>query len=202
MNFGEIQTEVYARGFSHLSSTSANQTRVKAWINSAYQGICALERWPFLEATSTGAAPLTISDLGAIKSVLETGENKSLVGRNAAQLTKIYGDITLVGSPTFYYQDGATTIRTYPVGGTLSVKYWKVPADLSGDSDSLLIPAKYHQTVVDWAVWRAYVDNDEFAVAKEMRDIVDRQVEAMRTDLLWNDHFTAKSIWPTASGDW
>lgn len=168
MTFGEAQTEFYARGFDYLSESTAGQTRAKRWINEAYKEVCAEEPWPFLETTATGAAPLAVSSVDAVLSVVDTTNNNQLKGVDRRTLVAWFTDLTTTGTADYWYLDD-TTIRVYPVStASLSVRYTQIPSDRSADADTFLIPTRFQRMIIDRAVIDAYWDNDEAASAKEL----------------------------------
>ena len=58
ITLAELRTEVFSP-YSYLNDSGTQAARVDRWINQAYHELCDQAPWPFLEATSTGAAPLT-----------------------------------------------------------------------------------------------------------------------------------------------
>lgn len=203
MNFETLQDEFYARGFDYLDQTAAGQARAKRWLNQAHQELCEIERWPFLKTTASGAAPLTIADLGAVESVRDTAQSSaSLEWKDLRGLAGSYGDLTTTGSPRWFYID-ENVIRTYPVGGTLTVTYWQVPADMSADADLPVVPTRFHDLIVDMAVLRAYKDADNFVAAGALGQMVDQALDRMRLSLLGQQHTGHDTIAIHAgSGDW
>lgn len=184
MTFSELQTAVFRRGFEDENDGGAGVTEVKRWLNAAYKEVARAERWPFLAATATGAAPLTISDLGAVESVRDTGQNSvQLAWRDRRSLTHDYSDLTTTGSPRYWYIDNGV-IRTWPVGGTLSVLYYKAPADLSASGDTPLIPTDYQEIIVTGAVKKAHMARQNYEAAGAEQAEYDRMLDEMRSDLL------------------
>lgn len=174
MNFGTLKTELSDRGFSYLSDTRLGQ-----YVNWGYQEINDADHWPYRRTTATGAAPLTVSDLGVIDSVVNTANgNSPLRPSTAYDLAMAYGDLTTTGTPTYYYVDGSQ-VKTYPVGGTLLVGYFKAPADLAS-SDTPLVPTRFHRAIVDAAASMAYRDADNFEAAEALHQHVEREVNLMR----------------------
>jgi hypothetical protein len=112
VTFAELQTEFYARGFSYLNEDAAGRTRAKAWLNEAYlEDVCADEPWDFLRTSTSGNAPLTISDLDTIISVVNTTHDCPLTAAEAGQLDDAYQDLTQTGTPEVYYFTGDTTLE-------------------------------------------------------------------------------------------
>ena len=179
MNRSEMRVEVQARGFSHLSDTRVNQ-----FLNSAYQELAVLENWPQLYGTASGAAPLTVADLRTVLSVFDTAQGtRKIEYADERDLRDSYGDVSVTGSPHHYWVDNGV-IRTYPVGGTLSVRYVKTPAELDDDADEPVFPEQYHEIVVLGALRRAYQDSDNFEAAEAIRQEWAFQLEIMRGSLL------------------
>ena len=164
LNFGQLQTEVFNRGFTYLNDGGTGLARVQRWINEAYQEICDLEPWPFLEKTATGAAPLTIADLRDISTCVNSTDNVQLEHKPRKWLLEAYGNLATVGTPQFYYVESLSIVKTYPVKSvapSLTVYYWNTPADLSLSTDTPVIPSRYHEIIVAGAVRRAYEDMDD-----------------------------------------
>lgn len=175
-----VRTEVLARGFDDLDSTRTNRI-----INDAYQWVLSQALWPFREATASGAAPLTIADIGVLGSVTDTANgSRKLEWTDRRTLVEHYNDLTVTGAPRCFYIEGGTVVKTYPVGGTLSVRYWKDAAKLTADGDILIIPDKWVQVVIDRACWRACVDRQDWAGATTLAGVVDSAMAAMLLDQL------------------
>lgn len=187
MTYAELLTEFAARGFDYLSATRAGY-----YIDSAYRVDIATDSdWPWLEATSTGAAPLTVSDLANVESVIDSTQKLKLRPLDRRNLTDDWDtNLATVGSPQWYYQTTSTTINVYPANttNTLSVRYWKVPVALSAASDTPILPTKYHLLIVDAAVARAYEDDDEFAQAQTAWQSFQVRLNNMRESLLIGQH--------------
>lgn len=186
MNLTELQAEVYASGAAYLQQETGGPARVTRWINQAYQELCDLDDWPFLETTATGTAPLTITDFDAVESVLDTSNRRKLEEIDWPTITELYPDLTTAGTPRWYYLTTGNVVNVYPVQAvTLSVRYYKNPTDLSGSSDTPVVPAQFHDIIVLGA-WRRVLLDDNAAgdyqfVKQEWLD----RVQTMRQALLW-----------------
>lgn len=175
-----VRTEFEARGFTHLGDSRA--TRL---INDAYQWLVKKALWPFREATSSGAAPLTIADMDVIASVVDTANgNQKLHPKDRRELVRRFQDLTTAGTPLYYYIEGGSVVKTYPVGGTLSVRYWKNATALSGDSDPLIVPDSWVQLVIDRAAYRGLLDAENWAGAASIKaEIADALADMMLDQL-------------------
>lgn len=200
--FTQLQTEFFARGFDYLNDAGAGLTRAKTWINQSYLELCEEDTWPFLLATATGAAPLAVADIRTILSVIDTASNSTpLYPLPEDELVDDFSPVTTTGTPTYFYVDD-TTIRTYPVGGTLSVRYWKVPALLSAGSDAAIVPDRFVNLIVDGAVRRAQNDNDNPTGAQIAEEERQRGIDLMRRSLMFRDgtrHYQRLTYW---AEDW
>jgi hypothetical protein len=90
--------------------------------------------WPYRLTTASGAAPLTITDLGVIEEVVDTAQSSlplHFVSRR--NLLDAYSILTTTGSPQWFYVDNGV-VRTYPVGGTLSVPVLQADTGFDGGS--------------------------------------------------------------------
>lgn len=181
LTFLELKTELERRGFDYLNSTELGY-----FVNRAYFDICDADSWPFTEATTTGAAPKTISDLNKVEYVLDSTNLVKLSPLDRRILTDYTTDLTTTGTPTWYYLTSGTTVNVYPANTSisLSVRYWKVPTILSADGDTPLVPNRFRMTIVTGAIVWAYRDNDESEMARAAQEDFQGEIEQMRDALL------------------
>lgn len=177
MNFTALKQELSDRGYDPLSDA-----RLGNFINQGRAELDNMYLWPYRLTSASGASPLTITDLGVIEEVA----NSAITGSPTLQyvdrrsLRDNYGDISITGSPSFFFIDNGV-VRTYPTGGTLTVRYYKRTPLLVAGSDTPLAPVDYHMLYVDFAVRWAEKDADE--PASTDADI-QRQLQIMADDLL------------------
>jgi hypothetical protein len=178
----DLQTELYARGYDHLMQDATGVARGLRWINQAYAELVLEELWPFRLNTATGAAPLSITDLDQVLTVIDTSnDNRELEQATEFEMTVF--DLTGTGDALWWYRDNLQ-IKTYPVGGTLSVRYYSLPTELVSSSDTTLVPERYMNVIVDGAVRRAAADRDNpdaVALAEAERQ---RGLDLMRRQLM------------------
>lgn len=186
MTLAELRTALQARGFNHLSTTEQER-----FLNWAYTvDICEAENWPFLSTSTTGTAPVTISDLRTIESVRNTTQKQRIVPLIRSQVIDYDTDLTTSGTAFSYYLSDGTTLATYPANttDTLSVTYWKVPETLSADGDTPILPSRFHPLIVDGAVRRAYETSDEWDAAEAARQVFEGRLQQMRESLMHMQH--------------
>lgn len=180
----DLQTELYARGYDHLAQDAAGVARGLRWINQAVAELTLEEKWPFRLSTATGAAPLSITTLDSVLSVIDTGNSDAeLVEMTERELVGQGVVLADTGTPQYWYRD-SLQIKTYPVGGTLSVRYWTLPTDLASPTDQTLIPARFMDAIVDGVVRRAAKDRDNWETVGGAEQERQRGLELMRRTLL------------------
>ena len=184
MNFASLKTELAARGFDYLSAT-----RQGYFLNRSYSEMCEEHDWPFLLTTQTGAMPMAISDLRTVESVVSTTGRYVLSPLRVPHLLAYDTDLTTAGAPSDYYVT-TTGISVYPTSTTdeFSVRYFKVPAELSEDSDEPEGGSRFHQLIVDGAAAYAYFDSDNFEAARGMIDLWNEGKQRMRDSLMHSQH--------------
>jgi hypothetical protein len=182
VTFGELTAMFLARGFDYLPTATA-----EGYLNDAYLvDICEAEDWPFLEATTTGKAPLVVSDLRTIESVIDSTQGTKLSPLDRRHITDDFDtDLTTIGTPAFYYLTAGTTVSVYPANttDTLSVRYWRAPPRLTS-GDTPLLPTRFHSLIVDGAAARAYEDSDDYELSENAETKFQRRLQKMRDGLL------------------
>lgn len=200
MTFAELKAELLARGFNYLGDTRAG-----VYINDALQELDGMFPWPYREKSASGAAPLTITDLGTVETVTMTGTSVPLAPMSFQALTS-FGDLSVSGTPHSYYvawPAGTPVVSVYPTSAdSIDVQYWKVTPTLSG-VQTPLAPTAFHSLIVDIAQRNAYYDKDNPDAAEALQRKVDRRVGQMVDQLLGGQtaqgpsdfqHLTGQSI--------
>lgn len=181
MNRGQLVAEVKARGFDYLSDA-----RAQSMVQQACSELDGMLRWPYLLASVSGAAPLAVADLGAVRQVVDA-TGVVLTGVQVDEARAAYGDLTVTGVPSVWYlaySAGVASVCTYPVGSSVTAHYWKVPADLAGDTDVPAAPVRWHGLIVDIACRLAAAERQDWAGVAQLQAQVDRRVGLMAADLL------------------
>lgn len=178
MTFAELKTELLARGFDYLNGREA------AMINRGKRALDGYALWPYREASASGTAPLTVTDLGVVEMVIDvSNSNAPLSQAKYGELVQTYGDLTVDGVPCFWYRGtpgGVPTIATYPESThTIGVQYYKILPDLSAAGDEPEAPDRWHDLIVDLAAIRAYRDQDNHQAAESLQVQVDRDLAQM-----------------------
>lgn len=195
-----MRTEVFQRGFNYLDDSSTGTARVNRWLNDAAHEIDDMERWDYRRTSTTGTAPLTVSDLGEIESVTDSNYNV-LASGDRGVLTSQDGNLTTTGTALDYYIV-AGVLKTYPVSTlTLTVNYFKVAPDMTADSDTPLMPDRFRAAIVDRAVAKGYRDSDNPDLAQVTLTESDRLVDRMREVYVLQSGESRQTVMGH-SGDW
>jgi len=154
--------------FDYLTATSMD-----LMLNRAKDDFEDFWPFPWLRATVSGTAPLIFSDLKYVVLVKEISTNREITGIDIRQLGQDGTDLNLLGEPIHWYLSESPTDRVtmslWPVAATdLSVIYVRQTPILDDDTDTPLIPSRYHSIWIDWAVIQAYRDSDNFSTASAL----------------------------------
>lgn len=196
-----LKAAVSGRGFARLSASDLQQV-----VNDAVHELDTMEpRWPYLFVTTTGTAPLTISDLGDVTTVLNTTLDIPVTYADYEDMTAFVGELTRTGTdPTYwYFTPGSTTsLSTYPVTTrTLQVAYYKSSPDLSAGGDTPLAPARWHHLIVDMAVRNAHVLKS-MDVPSGLQAAIERKTARMQTDLFYRQSQGPAQVLALGTDDW
>lgn len=180
MTFADLQTEIIARGAQN------DATRNGRWLNLAYHEIANAYDWPFTEVTATGASGAGVVAVADVRKVIVVGDVSGtgglVPGRKLRKITFTelaeefdIENVAQAGTSEYWWHDPtAGQIKTYPLGGTIYVRYYKRLVDLSGS----LVPvfdAEYHNLIVDRAMVEVYKDTPEFdLVQPQLQDYLVR----------------------------
>jgi hypothetical protein len=199
----DLQTLLLARGFDFMSS-GAGLTRATTFLNTAMHIVDDAESWQYLQASTTGTAPVTVSDLGRIETVTDVTNLNPLEFVSRRDVTNRYADLSLTGSvPAFYFVTAGNTVNAFPVSGvTLTVRYTRVSPDMVASTDVPLMPDRFRMAIVDYAAMLAFRESnvpDEAQVAQQAGDMV---VERMREWDILSQGSGGRQFISGASGDW
>lgn len=188
MNFSELKTEFFARGTDYLNEDAQGVARAERWLNQAYREIASYQAWPFLQSnafSAVNAGQVVVPDLRKVLEVVELSSfpQRKLHRISGSDMVMNGMDPNLTGTPYYYWIEYSNTIRTYPAGGTLGIRYIRRPALLSG-TDVPVFDPEYHDLIVDRAMIKAYKDSDNFEAAAALQQEFDAGMRTMAEDYL------------------
>jgi hypothetical protein len=176
-DFAALKDELTARGFGYL-----DESRKSRFVNQGYTDLCEEAPWPFLETTTSGAAPLSVSDVREVITV--TNSDRELEGRDRRWITDENPLLDQTGVGTYWWRDG-NNLRVWPVDvQSITVVYLRVPPALERSEDVPIVPERYHHLIVEYAVIRALRDRMNFDDAQAVWTALQTDLQRMRDTLL------------------
>jgi hypothetical protein len=147
---------------------TTTRNRVKEWINMGQDDFVTRELWPFRETTGTLSLVQSTQeyDLSTNFSDMDEANIVSVALQGASQAKLTYMpfnqlrasrpdfDYDAEGVPRLYYIKGGS-IGFWPVPNSaysVAIDYYKLPTELSGDSDTSIIPKAYRQALIHYAM--------------------------------------------------
>lgn len=174
MTLSEARDELRARGFDGLTDD-----RCDIFLNAGKNALEDYAPWPWLDASMTGTAPLTITDLKAVRHVWNSGSGLPLRGAERDYLRGQYGpDLTTTGTSEWWYLTGVSVLSVYPAdtSSTFAVDYIKTSPELDDDTDEPLHPERLNQVWIDLSAVEAYIDADEPEMAAAIQQKAERRL--------------------------
>ena len=163
MNLAQGEQALRDRGFDYLRSD-------QAWLmlNAGKDEFEDQYEWPWLWTPFSGQTPLTLIDFKLMITVASGGGE--LLGLDLRQVAQDGTDLTLKGTPAYWWMNGANELHAWPGdGATVNGVMIADTPPLTAPTDEPLIPARYHGLWVDYAVVEAYKDSDNFPAAQSLR---------------------------------
>jgi len=163
LNLGQARTALGLRGFDYL--TAPQQTYM---LNTAKDELEDLWEWPWLQATAAGPTPLTLADFKLMLTVASGG--LELLGLDLRQVAQDGTDLSLLGTPAYWWLEGTNILHAWPGDGTpVTLAYLRESPALINSSDQPWIPARYQPLWIDLAVCEAYKDSDNYTASQALR---------------------------------
>jgi hypothetical protein len=164
------------RAFGDESGVQLEDADILRWANEATQNIAVVNR--LLRKKGTAPTVLGTHDylfpnenIAQINSLHLNGLRLSPVEFQDAEVTFLASDPLheAVGTPLYWWFWG-DTVTLWPSPddvGTLTLYYTRNPIMLTGsDLETLDVPDKHYQTVVDYVLWRAYEMDEDWQAAQ------------------------------------
>lgn len=195
MNRKEIREEVIANGAENIANDTGGEARINRWIAQVIRDICDLKPWPFLMAIAEGTAPLKVEDLAHVEVFADVTNDNLLQPATLAQISMGDPDLSAVGGAEYWYTEDGETLKVYPanVSATFRAHYRRTPPAID-DTESPIIPADYHDLIVDGVRIKVYKATDNFAAAAEILKDYERRLEGMAHALLHTNYDQARRL--------
>jgi len=201
----DIRTEVLNCGFD---PTLFGSSRINAYINNGYFNMVRRVSYYVDEATQdystvSGTSMYSLpADFAKVRSLRRTDIGREL---QSVFLRDIDRSIITSGTPYAYALDGAnmhlypTPDQAYP----LELRYWKLPAALSADTDVPTIPADYHNLLIYSAVAEGYRAEDDHQTAAQWQALYDKGLAEFAADMKFSNSDMpnqVKGLWQSDRG--
>lgn len=201
MASAETYREIQDRVLDLVSrSDSATRNRVKDSINLGYKQFVSRELWPFREVTDDITTVGGTQEYSLVSNFSDIDNNNiiSVAIQGSAkrkldywpfnQLRADQPDYDLIGSslPRRYYLK-AGSIGFWPAPDTvytITVDYYKIPTELSADSDTPIIPVAYREALVKYALANEHDYNSDPDLAQKAMNEYEQTVALARQNLL------------------
>ena len=195
MTFAELVQEIIGRGYSYEPTAV-----IEAATQRHYQRLEAKFVWPWREATKEGTAPFEIKDLRDVLSVVDTSTERPLYGQTRQWLVERFPNLEETGEPLWWWLDNLT-LRTFPVSTSenIQVRYAKKPAVLTEKAEPVM-PSEWQYLIVDSVIVDLLKSNDEYDVARELKESIQTDLAEMAAAELQRDlqspRLTVRTGWP------
>jgi hypothetical protein len=199
----QIREEVIAGGFENIAGEEGGEATINRWIEQVIREICDLKPWPFLYDSKEGAMPMVIANLGHVEAVVDLTNANQLRSVDYRQLIQGDPKLSSVGNAMFWFTEDGETIQVLPASSAnFKVHFRQTPAELA-DNEEPIIPAPYHDLIVDGVRIKGYKRTDNFAAAAEVLQDQERRLSAMMHALLKPNYDGERRITRTGSaGDY
>lgn len=198
----QLRDRMDARGYDNL--TVDRKSRL---VNDALNWIYRQERWPWMEYTGQGVAPLLVSRLVAVESAhiydATVTRQRRLEHISAKEIQAMGADVDDPGWPQGFYVTGGETINLWPKPAAtvqIKVRAWVMPPELTQDTDIPEIPQAFAEVIEDKACQLAAKDNHDWETVTALGTLCDTAIAELREDSLLQQ--TANGGHVVFTGEW
>lgn len=177
----------FAREQTLVETDDLDQDKLNNIVNQGVREVAARFSWPFLAASAAetltaGQATVAIPDgAGRIESLVLTGTKYRLAEVPPAAAWAEYGDQFGSGRPTTFFLWGSS-IYFIPVPSEetgLTINYLTEPTLLGNDEDLPQWDSSFHMVLADYAIWKLWEREEEYAKAQQAQEDFERGVDRM-----------------------
>lgn len=173
MDLTTARTRLAGRGFDYLTTDQIDEA-----LNTAKNNFEDAYPWPWLETSTTNTAPVTISDLKQVLYVVDTSHDVPLSGNDIRTLAEWDPGLATTGDPQYWYLDGLTSLKVWPVNtsASLEVRYVKESPELANGDDEPLIPDRYCPIWLDLAVAECLKITNNYAASQAQENAANARI--------------------------
>lgn len=200
-------------------SDATTVNRIKNWINMGQYDFVARENWPFREKTGSLATVASTQEYSLSSNFSDLDAQNliavSLQGANNDKLVYWPFDKLRIDQPDFDYEGTGVPSRYYIKSGsigfwlipdgvyTVAIDYYKLPTELSADSDESIIPLAYRQALIHYALSQEHNYNtDPDLAVKEMNEFENWITKARMSLLSQPDNNSIRILGPADFTNW
>jgi hypothetical protein len=201
MSYLQLQQEVLSFQFSENY-----RELIKRWLNTAQRK--AVQQSEFrtqeeVKAFTTAASDATLelpADFSRWIDFYDTGSKWPLTPLEKAEYDALEGSS---GRPTAYTVVGnqITLWPTPDAAYSLSLRYWRLPADMVADGDEPEIPAQYHEILVAYAMQKAYARENDYTSSRFWKEEWEAGVAKIRGEVQADTFSGPKQVGGSWNGD-
>jgi hypothetical protein len=169
-----------------------------AYLQWAITQFCAMEPWPFLEATATltftgsSSTPVTAPpNFRAVRTLNDASTGRKIMPERLDTLENAQGMLTTqLSDPLFYYiEAGQLNLAPIPPASfTGKLRYLQFQPDVNVATSSLLIPNRYWMVLAFGALSRLYAQDDDMETSLQMQQVFKESIGEIR-DEIWREQF-------------
>jgi hypothetical protein len=208
MFVSEIQSRVQ-NIFGDTAGAQLTPEMILDWINDGQTDIC--RKAECLEDIWTGTTVAADSSLARptnfIRELWIRLEGITLRRQTAQSINVLYPEAesnTTTGKPLYYYHF-SNAINFYPVPDSaygISMAYIRNAVKLTGSSQTPEIPEIYHEDLVQYCLWRALQQDEQWGAAQQARQDYDTRLLQTIYDAKTVDAETYPSVRSIAGDTW
>lgn len=181
-------------------SDATTRNRIKNWLNMGYYDFVLRELWPFRETTGTlnTVNGTQEYDLSTNFSDIDEQNIISVAIQGASQVKLVYWPFNQLRAqkPDFDYDSTSVPERYYLKSGnigfwpvpnaayTVLIDYYKVPTEMSADSDTPIIPIAYREALVQYALNLEHDFNTDPDLSQKAQNRYEQILTLARNNLL------------------
>ncbi|MDE2015964.1 MAG: hypothetical protein KGJ89_05060 [Patescibacteria group bacterium] len=164
----EITTVAGVTGQAKIISNLINEAQNELYTETNWYTLYATRTFSTVAATETYAVA---TDFGRNIDLIDMTNNLTLMENSSKFFDIDDPQDTDQGNPIWFSIQGAN-YRLYPIPAgiyTIRDRYWKVPAILSGDTDTSILPLDAENCIIQWSLYKMLEYLNKFEAADRSR---------------------------------
>lgn len=185
MTFAQLIEEVLVFQFSQQKY----EPLVKRWLNTAQRKVYLESEQRRAEtsqaySTTSGSNTLEIpSNYSRLIDFYNVSTGRSLEELDLQEFDNLPPEER--GEPDQFAAEGET-LRLYPIPNgvySLALRYWKLPADMVNPTDEPELAKRYHELLIAYPMWKAYLRENDYSAAQTWEAIWEKGLLKLRGEV-------------------